>query len=462
MLGAVLIGFTLAVYSLLARNLSNEVDRSLTDRSQQVNSLIRLTPSFGGGVRIQIPRPDSFANADTFVQVVALDGTIVGASENLQNITLPVSSDILTKIRSGQEGFADAELGSERVRLLNTPALIDGRPIALIQVARSLDSVDVALNQLRYLAILGVLIALALSSIVVWLTTRAALSPLDDVIATAGAIGSSADLGRRVSTSPSSDEVGRLSATFNQMMDRLETSARDLQQAYEQVEDALGAQRRFVADASHELRTPLTTIRSNAAFLSQYPDVTADDRMAALHQISQEAERMSRLVQGLLTLARADSGQSIKLAPMFLIPIVEDAVSQAKSLSKGSHSFEIALGDTKEISGDQDSMRQLVLILLDNAIKYTPPGGKIGVRLESQNNQAVFTVSDTGIGISSEDIPHIFERFFRADRSRKAGGTGLGLAIAKWIVEQHGGTISVSSAPGQGSIFTVVLPETST
>ena len=459
-LGVALIGFTIAVYSLLARNLSNEVDRSLTERAQQVNNLIRLAPTFGGGVRVQIPRPDSFASADTFVQVVTLEGTVVGASENLQDVTLPITLDMLARIRAGERGFTDAEIAGERVRLLNTPALIDGRPIALIQVARSLDRVDVALNQLRNLAILGVLIALALSSVVVWLATRAALRPLDQVIATAGTIGSSADLGRRVSMSLSSDEVGRLSATFNQMMDRLETSSGDLQAAFERVENALGAQRRFVADASHELRTPLTTIRSNATLLTQYPIVTPEDRAAALSQISQEAERMSHLVQGLLTLARTDAGQSIRREPIFLRPIIEDAVAQAKSLSNGDHSFEVSLADIKESLADQDSMLQLALILLDNAIKYTPAGGRISIRLESQDNQAVLTVSDTGIGTSSEDLPHIFERFFRADRSRKAGGTGLGLAIAKWIAEQHGGTITATSIPGQGSTFTVKLPET--
>ncbi len=461
-LGIVLIGFTLTVYSLLARNLANEIDRSLTDRARQVNSFIRPAPGpFGGGGRVQIPRPDSFASADTFVQVATLQGDVVGASENLQNVTLPITQDVLTKTRAGQISFLDTALGDENVRLLNTPASIDGRPIGLIQVARSTNSVDVALRQLRNLAILGVFIALIFSSIVVWLATRASLRPLDNVIATAGTIGSSADLGRRVSASTSADEVGRLSATFNQMMDRLETSSRELQSAYERVENALGAQRRFVADASHELRTPLTTIRSNATLLSQYPNVTPEDRTAALAQISQEAERMSRLVQELLTLARADAGQALKKEPTFLKPMIEDAVVQARNLSQGVHTFVTEISDTKELLADQDSMRQLALILLDNAIKYTPVNGRITVRLESRDRHAILTVADTGIGISSEDLPHIFERFFRADRSRKAGGTGLGLSIAKWIVDQHGGTINVDSTLGRGTTFTVKLPEIS-
>src|SRR5262249_53493928 len=146
--------------------------------AQQVNNSIRLAPSFGGGVRVQIPRPDSFASADTFVQVVTLDGNIVGASENLQGVTLPVSQETLNKIKAGQAGTANSEVGSEHVRLLSTPALVDGRSIALIQVARSLSGVDVALRQLRNTAILGVLISLILSSIVVWLATRASLRPL--------------------------------------------------------------------------------------------------------------------------------------------------------------------------------------------------------------------------------------------------------------------------------------------
>ena len=167
---------------------------------------------------------------------------------------------------------------------------------------------------------------------------------------------------------------------------------------------------------------------------------------------------MSRLVDGLLTLARADAGQGLEFQPMALTPVVEDVVSQARILSGGQHLIESKIEPVSPICGHTDSLRQLVLILLENAIKYTQPEGRIEVGLEEDAGLAVLRVADNGIGISPEDLPHIFERFYRADDSRKAGGTGLGLPIAQWIVEQHGADIDVISTFGQGTTFTVGFP----
>ncbi|MCX6022588.1 MAG: ATP-binding protein [Chloroflexi bacterium] len=465
-LGIVLVSFTLAVYGLLIRNLSDELDRSLVDRARQVNSALpppqpqrpgRPFPPQG----VIIPRPDRFASADTFVQVAALDGEVVATSENLGAVNLPVSDDDRAAARERAGRFAFADLQAGRVRVYSAPLIVQGQPVGIIQVARSLDFLDHALDQLRLLAGLGVAVALVISGVGVWLTSGAALRPVEQVIHTAEAIGSSGDLARRVPPSFSTDEAGRLANTFNRMLDRLETSASALQSAYARVEGALEAQRRFAADASHELRTPLTSIRNNAGLLVQYPDVTLEDRTAALVQINQEAERMSRLVQDLLTLARADAGQPMPQATVALAPLVEDVAAQARLLSRGQHVISTEISRPSDVTGNPDALRQLVLLLLDNAVKYTPAGGRINVRLGSQNGTVGLSVSDTGIGIAPEDLPHIFERFYRADRARKAGGTGLGLAIARWIVEQHHGSIQAESIPGEGSSFTVRLPLTS-
>jgi two-component system OmpR family sensor kinase len=459
-LSLVLISFTVGVYSLLARDLLSEVDRSLAERAVQVNNAVHLSPGFppGRGLRLEIPRPDTFTSADTFVQLVTLDGEVVGISQNLEDVSLPVTDEDLASAHSGSQRYDQTELNGERIRILSAPLTVRGRPIGLIQVARSLERVDQVLGQLRLIAGAGLIVAIGLSSLVVWLTTRTALRPLEQVIETSEAVGSSGDLARRVDASTSGDEVGRLSSTFNRMLDRLETSAQSLQAAYERLDTALSAQRRFVADASHELRTPLTTIRSNASLLSQYPQVTLEDRQSALSQVSQEAERMSRLVDGLLTLARADAGQALDLQPVALAPVVEDVVSQAKTLSGGQHLIDSKIEQVSPVCGHSDSLRQLVLILLENATKYTQPGERIKVGLEEDAGLAVLTVADNGAGIAAEDLPHIFERFYRADGSRKAGGTGLGLSIARWIVEQHAATIQVASTPGRGATFTVSFP----
>jgi signal transduction histidine kinase len=459
-LGLVLISFTVGVYSVLARDLLNEVDRSLAERAVQVNNAVRLSPGFppGRGLRIEIPRPDTFTSADTFVQLVTLDGEVVGSSQNLEDVSLPVTAEDLASVQSGSQRYDQTELNGERIRILSAPLMVRDRLIGLIQVARSLERVDQVLGQLRLIAGAGLIIAIGLSSLVVWLTARAALRPLEQVIETSEAIGSSGDLARRVDAPTSGDEVGRLSGTFNRMLNSLEISAHSLQAAYEKLDTALSAQRRFVADASHELRTPLTTIRSNASLLSQYPQVTTEDRQAAMEQIGQEAERMSRLVEGLLTLARADAGQALKLQPVALAPLVEDVVSQARTLSGGQHLIGSKIKPVGPIWGHSDSLRQLLLILLENATKYTQPGGQIKIGLEESAGRATLTVADNGAGIAAEDLPHIFERFYRADGSRKTGGTGLGLSIAKWIIEQHGATIQVTSTPGQGTTFTVSFP----
>jgi two-component system, OmpR family, sensor kinase len=452
-----LISFTVGVYSLLARNLLNEVDRSLAERADQVNSAVRLSPGFppGSGLSITIPRPDTFTSADTFVQVVSLDGEVVGSSQNWGDVSLPVTGEDLESAQSGSQRYDLTELDGERIRILSAPLTVRDQPVGLIQVARSLERVDQVLGQLRLIAGVGLIISLSLSTLVVWFTTRAALRPLEQVIETSDAIGSSGDLARRVDASTSGDEVGRLSSTFNRMLDRLETSAQSLQAAYERLDTALSAQRRFVADASHELRTPLTTIRSNASLLSQYPQVTPEDRKAAIAQISQEAERMSRLVNGLLTLARADAGQALEGQPVALGLVVKEVVSQSRTLSGGQHLIEAKIELVGPIWGNSDSLRQLVLILMENATKYTQPEGRIKVSLEENAGRVTLTVADNGVGIAPEDLPHIFERFYRADRGRKAGGTGLGLSIAKWIVEQHGAVIHATSTPGQGTTFTV-------
>jgi two-component system OmpR family sensor kinase len=457
-LALALIAFTVAVYILLAHNLNQEIDQSLAERVEQLNHAIPPNLPFSRLESLSIPPPDAFASADTFVRVLTREGEVLGTSENLRGVQLPILEEELMAVGAGGERYRLANLAGERVRLYSAPLFFQGQPVGVIQVARGLHHVNSALMWFRVLAGSGLLLTFGLSGVVVWLATGRALRPLERVIQTAETIGASADLSPRVASPSAADEVGRLASTFNQMLDRLEASAADLRAAYAQVERALEAQRRFIADASHELRTPLTTIRGNASLLCQFPEVTAEDRAAALAQIRQEADRMSRLVQQLLFLARADAGQQLPQVPVALGPLVEEVSAQARVLARGQQLW-MQINQPAEVSGDPDALRQLVWILLDNAIKYTPSSGRINVQVTSNEGPVRLRVADTGIGISEEDLPHIFERFYRADRGRKAGGTGLGLAIARSIVEQHGGTIQVESAPGQGSTFLVQLPQ---
>jgi signal transduction histidine kinase len=232
---------------------------------------------------------------------------------------------------------------------------------------------------------------------------------------------------------------------------------RQLEDAYRRLQEALAAQRRFVADASHELRTPLTTIRGNVGLLLKREDITSEDRAAALQDIAGESERMSRMVQDLLTLARADAGQHLDKAPVELQPIVRDVSRQAQALAGDR---EVRLDETDDITvvGNADALKQLLWILVDNAVKHTDQGGHIALGLQREDGVAALRVRDDGTGIPAGEAERIFERFYQADSSRSTEGTGLGLAIARWIAEEHGGRVNAVNNPDRGATFVVELP----
>jgi len=280
----------------------------------------------------------------------------------------------------------------------------------------------------------------------IWLVAGRALSPIARLTETARAIAASRDLSRRV-TATGRDELGLLATTFNEMLDSIETAYR--------------LQQRFVADASHELRAPLTAILGNLDLLRRRRDIPEEERQEALEEAQREAARLSRLVADLLALARADAGMPLVLRPLDLDAVVLEAFKEARALS-AEHEFVLEPFEPVRVAGDGDRLKQLLLILLDNAIKYTPSGGRITVGLRGDGDRAEITVRDTGVGIPPEDLPHVFERFYRADpaRSRDPGGTGLGLPIARWIVEQHEGDITLESEPGRGTTVRVLLPRT--
>lgn len=234
-----------------------------------------------------------------------------------------------------------------------------------------------------------------------------------------------------------------------------------LRQSEHQLRQLSEAQRRFVADASHELRAPLTAIQGNLELLQRFKNMSKVDREAALDEAASEASRLGRLVSDLLALARGDAGATIRQEPVNLSNLLQETFKELKQRKTG-HQLQLQLLDSIMTLGDRDQLKQLTIILMDNALKYTPSGGEVQLSLRQQGDKALIQVSDTGIGIAPEDLPHVFERFFRADHSRhKAadpGGTGLGLPIAQWIVNQHQGSIRLDSELGKGTTATVELP----
>ncbi|HEY4871269.1 MAG TPA: HAMP domain-containing sensor histidine kinase, partial [Candidatus Dormibacteraeota bacterium] len=283
-----------------------------------------------------------------------------------------------------------------------------------------------------------------------WLITGRALRPLKTVVETADSIARTRDLKRRLPPAKRGDEIGLLTESFNGMLERVDA-------ANQQLTLALEAQRRFVADASHELRTPLTTIRGNADLLAHGPTVPEDVREAAAHDIASESERMSRLVEHLLTLAQADAGQNLALAPIALRPIIESVGRQAQATHGDRRIRTVGLTDAT-VQGDVDAITQLLWILVDNAVKFTKPGGSIELGLQQHDSAGLLTVADDGSGIPPADLERIFERFYQADLARTNKGAGLGLSIARWIVGQHHGTIAARNNNGPGATMTVSLP----
>ncbi len=343
----------------------------------------------------------------------------------------------------------------------------------VIQAARSEQDIEQSLTDLRLLLLRGGALVLALAMVGGWFISWGILLAVRRMTRTAQHISTSGDLHQRVRETSwfGRDELTALAATFNQMLSHLE-------KLYQQ-------QQRFVADASHELRAPITSIRCNLDLLAKAPDLPPEEARAALADAQAEANRMGRLVGDLLTLARSDAAlqlqqtqdstivngykknggemQLVDLDSLLLEvfrqyhPALENENIDRRQQGPGLLLQHIT---PARVHGDADQLKQVLVALLDNALKYTPYEGSISLSLTTDERSAIVKVSDTGIGISPHDLPHIFERFYRADRARNRnrGGSGLGLAIVQSIVLEHQGTIEAESTPGKGSTFTIRLP----
>ncbi|UCD41181.1 MAG: HAMP domain-containing histidine kinase, partial [Chloroflexota bacterium] len=332
------------------------------------------------------------------------------------------------------------------MRVLSVPLEIGNRPIGTLQLATSLVVVDRTLNVLVTVLLLGSIIAMAIAGIVGWLTTQRALAPLEAVTQTALRITRADDLSRRISyQGPPDDEVGQLIHAFNQTLHRLE--------------NLFNTQRRFLADVGHELRTPLTVINGNVDLMQRIGSFDEE----SLASIKNEVDRLTRMVGDLLLLAQAESGKlPLDIHLVELDTLLLEVLSEMSVLAREKLLLRLGEIDQVLVCGDQDRLKQVLVNLVGNAINYTPSGGVVTLGLGKVDDQARLTIQDTGPGIPSEDLPHVFERFYRGEksrtRSRDGKGFGLGLSIAYWIIRNHGGSIEVESTMGEGSTFSVLLP----
>jgi len=300
-------------------------------------------------------------------------------------------------------------------------------------------------EDLLYILIMSAIFAVILVGIGSWLTIERSLAPLDTIVETAVQINRADDLSRRIPHKHlPNDEVGKLVLTFNQTLERLET--------------IFTSQQRFLADVSHELRTPLTVIKGNVGLMRRM-DAVDEETLAS---IDEEANRLTRLVGDLLLLAQAETGNiPLQKEKLELDSLLFEVLQEMHVLAEGKIKIKLTEIDQIQILGDRDRLKQVLLNLISNAVQYTPEGGEIFLSLSKKKKKACLLIQDTGPGIPAEDLPHIFERFYRTEKSRtrsKNAGFGLGLSIAYWIIEKHKGKINVKSTEGQGTSFEILLP----
>lgn len=446
LLAGLLIGFNLLVYSILSIGLKAEAERTIQGRAQIVSTFIQEEndPLFllVSGL-VTLPPIDVFSSPDVYVQIIWPDGSIVSRSDNLGEQQLPVDNQRTERVLKGAVMQEVTTVGTSRLLLHSEPLSVGRRNIGVIQVGQSLQEMDQTLRFTAYLLAVSSVVTVCFAAVIGFLLARSALRPIDQMTRAALEISRTGNLQQRLEVT-SQDELGRLAQTFNELLERLEVLFR--------------TQERFVADVSHELRTPLTTIQGNVDLLKRGAAQDPGARQEALEGIEEETGRMARLASDLLLLAQADAGIKLDLKPVELDTLLLEAYRQGRAMVEGQ---DIKLGheDQAIVLGDEDRLRQLLLNLVDNAVKYTPAGGDIVLMLYREPEWTRVLVRDSGIGIPAEDLPHIFDRFYRVEEHRSEGktGTGLGLSIACWVAEAHGGNLTVESQEGEGTTFTLWL-----
>ena len=438
----ILLIFGAAVYLLVSVVLINNIDNQLEITVHDIVRVTRVDP-VGGDLSV-ISFPPLEMTSNVYVQIWGRNGRLMTASPSLSQFTESLDPD---NLRINQPVYHETRYKGVHLRVLNVPLIIEGHPVGTMQAAASLDVVDTAREVLLYTMGIATVIAVLLAAYGSWLAVGRALAPLDSITETTEQINRADDLARRIPyDGPKRDEIGSLIEAVNQTLERLET--------------LFTSQQRFLADVSHELRTPLTVIKGNVGLMRRMKSLDEE----SLTSIDQEAGRLTRLVGGLLLLAQAESGSvSLNMKPVELDTLLLDVFQEMKVLAGEKVELQLTEIDQVQVNGDRDRLKQVLLNLVGNAIQYTPQDGNVFMSLGKVAEQARLIIRDTGPGIPAEDLPHIFERFYRAEKSRTRGkttGFGLGLSIAHWIVEKHGGRIEVDSKDGQGTTFCIWLPLT--
>ena len=445
--------FSAGVYFVVWLTLSRQTDAALYDTGRAITDEARPAME-NGQLVVDVPQLDLFRATQIYVQVLDVDGAI--RNTNLPFMTELLDAKAYASVALQPDGakttlWSQANHAGTTLRVLTLPLSVTFRDSAAqtrqqllgyMQLASSLDNMMGVMNNLWTTILLVGPLVIGVAVLAGWIMSRRALQPVDDITQTVMRIYRAENLEQRVDVT-SGDEVGRLGSAFNEMLERLSA--------------LFQVQQRLVGDVSHELRTPLTVIRGNVDLMRAMRSGDPE----SLEAITSETERMTRMVSQLLMLSQADSGQlPMKIEPLDLAPILVDVERNGRIIADERVRVSASAQGSLLIQGDRDYIKQILLNLVENAIKHTPDDGEVHVLGYERNDQVFLSVKDTGAGIAPDALPHIFERFYRVDkaRSRAHGGAGLGLAIVKSIVDAHGGQIQAYSTLGKGSTFVVTLP----
>jgi heavy metal sensor kinase len=440
-LAVVLVSFGALLYGLLGQALYERIDRSLLAELSELEQDHRMTEQRTERLRHWIYEFKEHENIFCIVY---------DSAGKVQERTVELPADAIPPnpaATSGGQTYANTSLRIiGRQRSLTSRVALGGDEFTVLLLA-PLEEVDRELGELLSALAMAIPIAILGAGGLAYGLARKALGPVKQLDRLTKEI-TAERLDRRLAVANPNDELGQLAQTINDMICRLERSFSEI--------------RRFTADASHEIRTPLTAIRMETE-IALGKSLTSQEYQHLLGSVLEECERLTRLTDQLLTLAREDAGGS-RAAPehVDLTRLVTEVTETLQPVAehKGVRLHSETNGCVR-VTGENLGLRQVFYNILDNAIKYTPSGGAVNVRLIRMDRQAVVTVHDTGIGITAEHLPHVFDRFYRVDqaRSRVEGGAGLGLSIARSIVRSHGGRIELASIPGAGTTCTVTLPE---
>jgi len=454
--------FGVTLYLIQSQTTYDGIKNGILRGSEAIGASLLNQATTPGGTSAQVPTSQvapvpfqEFSSDQSFrslrerevVRVLDPAGNLVASPFGRSDEALPLSENCMQLIIKQQECWASATALGEQMLIYSRPIIDNGRVVYILQMARSLNERNGSLEVLGLTLVVASLVTLLVAFGIGWVLSGITLGPIKRITQTAQAIGDERDFTQRVSYKGANDEVGQLATTFNAMLARL-------QDAYQQVAYSLEMQRNFVADVSHELRTPLTTLRGNLGLLGRTPAIPTGEQTEILGDMVDESDRLIRLVNDLLQLARADAGRNLKTEPVEIFPMLDETCRQARQLEP-QRQIRLQAADLS-ILGDPDAFKQVIMIILDNALKHS--AGDVQISAVEKENIVEMRVQDAGEGISPRDLAHIFDRFYRGETASKSMGFGLGLPIAKALVEGQGGTIAMESEQGKGSVVILRFP----